>query len=201
MITTLLLAATLGAAPCMAADSLDALYAAGKDFPTFLAAAEARKELWTKNTTAAQVPADVLRAARALPKGWRLLAIAIDGCSDSVNTIPFVAKLVSELPGWELRIVPPSGAGRGVMESHRTDDGRAATPTVVLLDREGRDVGCWIERPVPLRRWLKDSTATAPASAAESPKQFWYTRDAGAETVREIVEMVAAAARGERRCR
>ncbi|UCC24022.1 MAG: hypothetical protein JSU98_09805 [Gemmatimonadales bacterium] len=30
-------------------------------------------------------------------------------------------------------------------------DGRPATPTVVILDEDGEEVGCWIERPVPQR--------------------------------------------------
>ena len=139
--------ASVLAAPQAEADSaLAAAYGRGKTWEQFLAEAQVMRELWQRNWERAVVPADVLASLTALPPGLRILVIAVDACSDSVNTIPYIAKLVSAVPGLELRVITRA-EGRPFMESRRTPDGRSATPTVILLDAAGAEVGCWIERP------------------------------------------------------
>lgn len=179
--------------------ALAALYASGQDFETFLAGARARRVMWLRHAEDAVVPADVLARAQAIPGRWRVLVVAVDSCSDSVNTIPYLARLVALVPALEMRIVLP-GPGRPVMEAHRTPDRRAATPTIVILDAEGRDVGCWVERP----RALQDQALAASAAGTSGEflrnKQQWYDADAGASTVREVVQVLEAAAAGTPRC-
>lgn len=189
-----------GPGPAAAADStLEALYASGVDYRTFLANARARREQWVRHTERAVVPADALDAARALRGRWRLLVAAVDGCSDSVNTIPYLAALAEQVPSLELRIVAP-GPGRPVMESHRTPDGRAATPTVVILDGSGADVGCWVERPAKLQAMAIEARAAGTIDAFSRDKQQWYDADAGASTIREVVAVLVAAEAGTPRC-
>jgi Thioredoxin len=182
------------------ADStIEALYASGVDYRAFLASAKARREQWVRHTEQAAVPADALVAARALSGRWRILVAAVDGCSDSVNTIPYLAALAEQVPSLELRIVQP-GPGRAVMESHRTPDGRAATPTVVILDASGTDVGCWVERPAKLQAMAIAARAAGTIDAFSRDKQQWYDADAGASTIREVVAVLQAAASGTPRC-
>jgi hypothetical protein len=169
--------------------TLEELFRSGTAFPDFLAAAENRKDLWHSNWQRAAVPDGLLARARAVPGRWRILAIAVDGCSDSVNTIPYIAKLVELVDGLELRIVD-STAGRKVMEAHRTPDGRAATPTIVLLREDWSEAGAWVERPSKLQTWYIENKATLESSQLFEQKMKWYDQDAGAETVREIVELI-----------
>lgn len=187
------------AEPGLRDSALVATYEAGVTWETFLGAARARRALWLRNWERATVPADALAAARALPGRWRLLVIAVDSCSDSVNTIPFIARLVAEVPGLEMRIVSP-GAGRPLMAARPTPDGRPATPTVILLDAAGTEVGCWIERPAALQAKAIAAGAGGGTPAFAREKQAWYDDDAGASTVREIVGKLAAAARGTSGC-
>ncbi len=182
------------------ADStLQALYAGGESFDSFLAKAKARREMWVKNWDGGVVPADALEHARAVRGKWRLLVVAVDSCSDSVNTVPYVAKLVSQVPGLEMRIVNPT-VGKQIMEAHRTPDGRAATPTVLVLDADGNDVGCWIERPTVLQQGVIDARAAGKADEFLRDKQKWYDADAGASTIREVVAMIEGAASGKSVC-
>jgi hypothetical protein len=191
-------AAVAGAVP--AVDStLAALYASGQDYGTFLAEAKARRELWVTHTERAVVPADVLETTRALMGKWRILVVAVDSCSDSANTIPYLAKLVALVPSLEMRIVQP-GPGKPVMEAHRTPDGRAATPTVVILDPAGKEVGCWVERPSSLQRLAVEARAAGTLDAFARDKQKWYDADAGLSTIREVAAVLAAAAAGSPRC-
>jgi hypothetical protein len=129
----------------------------------------------------------------------RVLVVAIDGCSDSANSIPFVAKLVALAPSVSLRIVKPD-AGKAVMEAHRTPDGRAATPTVVVLDAAGNAVGCWVERPAVLQQMAIDARAAGTLDAYANNKQAWYDADQGASASREVAAVLRGAAMGAPVC-
>ena len=180
------------------ADTVAALYASGVTYAQFLEEAKSRKAQWTKHTEQAVVADAVLARARAVPGKWKLLVVLEDGCSDSVNTIPYIAKLVELVPTMEMRLVR-SSPGKPVMEAHRTPDGRAATPTVLVLDEALADRGCFVERPVKLRTYLTENK-DKPEFDFGRDKQAWYDTDAGAATVAQVVESMEAAARGERVC-
>lgn len=179
--------------------SLVALYESGVTFEAFVAAADDRKAQWERHRAAAIVPADVLATARSLKGRWRLLVVAVDSCSDSVNTIPYLARLIADVPAIDLRIVTPE-QGRAVMEAHRTPDGRPATPTVLVLDAAGNAAGCWVERPASLQAMAVAARKEGTLDAFARDKQSWYDRDAGASTVREVVAVLASAEGGAARC-
>lgn len=179
--------------------TLEALYASGQTFARFLVAAESRRRQWERNWNDAIVAPEVLAQARSLKRRWRLLVIAVDGCSDSVNTIPYLARLEASAPSISMRIVHSSVA-QAQMESHRTPDGRPATPTVLVLDEAGNEAGCWIERPALLQQLAIDLRAAGRIEEFQRDKQGWYDKDAGASTIREVVETLAAAEAGGVRC-
>lgn len=173
------------------------LFAAGVPFSEFLSNAKERKELWHSNYGKAAVPDAVMARATRVTGTWNVLVVAVDSCSDSVSTIPYIAKLVESMPNVTLRIVDPK-AGKEAMETYRTPDNRAATPTVILLDASFTPRGCWIERPRELREWISGET-TANGDVF-SGKMNWYEKDAGVSTITEFVEMIEKASRGEPAC-
>jgi hypothetical protein len=182
------------------ADStLVSLYTSGETFDRFLAAADDRRRQWERHWDEARIAPDVLATARGLTRSWRLLVIAVDSCSDSVNTVPYLARLVAEVPGIGMRIIS-SSVGQAQMEAHRTPDGRPATPTVLIIDDAGNEAGCWIERPAKLQALAIEMRAAGKIDEFSRDKQAWYDRDAGASTVREVVEALAAAEAGAARC-
>ena len=84
--------------------------------------------------------------------------------------------------------------------SDLTPDGRAATPTVVLLDELYQEAGCWIERPAPIQSWYIEKRTTMPIEEVYEGIVSWYEEDAGRTTLREIVALLEAATNGERVC-
>src|SRR5687767_11012097 len=191
----LLLGVALGSSQAQEAIDYRALYEKGRGYSEFLGAAKARKELWDRNEARAAVADDVLARARAVGGKLRLLIVAIDGCSDSASIIPHIARL-AHLSGIELRIVAPDAGGRAIMEAHRTPDGRAATPTIVLLDAAYRNVGVFVERPSTLHTWYEDRKKTGIAqSKLTEQKLDWYERDAGHTTLLELVAIMEKAVR------
>lgn len=180
---------------------LEALWRRGRSLEAFIAQAERRKDLWATNREVARIPQDVAERMTALNGHgpWRLLVVAADGCLDSAHNIPPMDRLARWSDELELRIVTPAEGGQAVMNARRTSDGRAATPTVVILDEQGEEVGCWIERPSPQRDFylarLKGVEEGSEARAA-AVQEFlgWYRRDNGATALRELVTLLAAAA-------
>ncbi|MEQ9104785.1 MAG: thioredoxin family protein [Rhodothermales bacterium] len=180
--------------PCPGPDpDYKALYESGTPVEIFMGQAKARRALWERNQNYGEIPDALLESARAHVRTVQgptyLLAVAVDACSDSVNTIPYLARLAAAVDGLELRIIPPD-AGREIMEAHRTPDGRAATPTVVVLDADFNEIGVFIERPAPLQEWALTAGADLDSGTFVKEKGAWYDEDAGRTTIEEVLAIM-----------
>jgi hypothetical protein len=176
------------------------LYSTGIPYNVFLAGVRERAELWRELSAPGLVPSEAVGRARAAAAAgdWRVLVVADEGCSDSASTIPWIARL-AEGAGIPLRVVD-AAAGRPIMEAYRTPDGRAATPTVLLLDGGFETAGCWIERPAALQAWTIERGSGLPTQQFSDRKAGWYLGDRGRDTVLEFVELLEAAAAGGVAC-
>jgi len=123
------------------------------------------------------------------------LVVAEDWCGDSVNTVPYLARLVEKVAGWEMRMIN-SRQGAEIMAAHLTPDGRSATPTIIILDADDKPLGAFVERPTILQEWFLRAQAEIGQDDLYEQKYTWYAEDAGEETLRELTEMVRVA--GER---
>ena len=171
-----------------------ALFAEGATFAEFMADVRAQRRTWEENAARPAPPRELVERLQRAGAGLRLLVVSEAACSDSVQTVPYIARLAS-LAGVDLRIVTKA-RGLWLLEQHRTPDGRTATPTVVLL-REGRDVGAWVERPEVLQTWF---LARQDLSARErlARKTSWYDWDRSASTLAEIVALAERTAADDR---
>jgi hypothetical protein len=183
----------------VAPETLEELYRSGIPFSEFLAQADRRKEMWTDHYEGGEVTEDLISRATAIEGTWRLLAVAEDWCSDSVNTIPYLALLTEQVDGIEMRIID-SEVGREIMEAHRTPDGRPATPTVILLNEAYEEAGCWVERPSKLQTWALGNRPNLDDREFVAQKMAWYREDGGEQTVSEILALIEAAVSGSPIC-
>lgn len=180
--------------------ALVSLYDSGLTYDTFLDGARLRRQGWLDRTESAAVPDELVARANAVAGTWRLLVVAFDGCGDSMNQVPFVAKLAAQVNGLEIRIVNP-GQGRAVREAHRSLDGRIATPTYVLIDTAGNESGCIVELPTALRRWSHEAREGGVSlDSIHGYQSTFYDTDRGVAITTEIVELLEAAAAGTPRC-
>src|SRR5262245_15708834 len=167
-----------------------ALYDQGVPFATFLEHAQSHRDEWTANFQRAKPEDEAVARARALPEGRRILVVAEDWCADSLNTVPYVAKLVDAASDrLQLRVID-STAGKAVMEANRTADGRSATPTIVSLAADGRRLGSWVERPTVLQKWFTEQKPLLLRQELLDRKAKWYSEDAGKSTVAEILAIL-----------
>lgn len=176
------------------------LYEQGVRYIEFRNAATQRVDAWKDYYANAVAPDALVAKMESIPGTWRLLVVAEDWCSDSANTIPYLAKLVDRADNLDMRIIR-SDVGKGIMETHRTPDGRAATPTVILLNDHFEEMGCFIERPSTLQTWFLDAKNKLEEDELHEQRYAWYDDDQGQHTIAEIVAMVIAASNGEKICR
>lgn len=168
-----------------------ALYAQGIPFAKFLESARAHREEWRAHYNDATVTPELMTRMRALPDTRRLLVVAEDWCSDSVNTVPYIARLVDGAPERLAMRVLDSVRGQPVMDAHRTPDGRAATPTIAILDGGGSVVGSWTERPSATQTWFLEKQKTTMQKPLHDELMAWYAQDGGKTTVAEIAGILS----------
>jgi hypothetical protein len=192
---------TLGLAVLLNAAAPDSshreLYERGQTMEQFLDAARQRREEWHERHRTGTPPDELVSRAVATGQTWKLLVVADDRCGDSANTIPFVARFASAA-GIELRVVS-STDGRAIMESHRTPDGRAATPTILVLDADYREVGAFIERPDTLQTWRQEQEKKLSREELRRQTYEWYATDRGRTSIAQIVGLMEAGAASARR--
>jgi hypothetical protein len=86
------------------------------------------------------------------------------------------------------------------MNAFRSRDGRAATPTILLLDDEYAIRGCWIEMPASVWEFRQPALERGEAARMLDRKMAWYKEDQGRETLTALMEILEAAQRGEVIC-
>jgi hypothetical protein len=183
----LCLLAALAPLPNGSATEADQLFRNGKTWEQFLSGVSDQRELWQRMESTVTVPPEFTARVSAASPGLQLVIVAEDWCPDSAFTVPYVARLAHSA-GVPLRIVDRS-MGEPLMIAHRTPDGRTATPTIVLL-RNGRDVGAWVERPAELQQMFLSMSTNAENARRFSQRQTWYESDRGLSTLREIVALI-----------
>jgi hypothetical protein len=180
------------AAPPRPLRTLDysSFYAQGISFLEFLDRARMLRDEWRDNYDHATIDDEALARARALKSQWQLLVVADDSCHDSVNTVPYLAKLAELVPEkLSMRIVT-SDVGQAVKDAHQTSDGRAATPTIVVLDSQGALKGVFIERPAALLRYIEEHGQGLYPDQVRDLRHRWYAEDKGRHAVTEILDIM-----------
>ena len=189
VVLALVLIALLG--PAGPAPDYAGLYARGVPFAEFLSKVASKRDEWRDRYRDAVVNPDLVQRARALPAKYHLLVVAEDWCSDSAQSVPYLAKLVDLAPDTlEMRVID-SKVGRAVMDAHPTPDGRGATPTVAVLTADGAFVGAWSERPSELEAWAIEQRRVLSQRDLHDQMAKWYAADAGKSALGEILALLA----------
>lgn len=166
------------------------IYAQGIDFQAFLGKARARREEWRRRYRDAVVPADLAARMRALPERRRILVVAEDWCADSASSVPYIARLVDAAPSRLTLHIVDTTVGAAAMEANRTPDGRGATPTVIVLGKDGRLIGAWTERPAAAQQWFLEAQKTTMQKPLHEQLAKWYEDDGGRTTLAEVAAIL-----------
>lgn len=167
-----------------------ALWSRAARWDAFLRPDMAQAELWLGIHSHALIPGWALEAFHAAPVR-HLLVIAEDWCLDAASTVPVLARLAELVPGLELRILERD-AWPEVMDRYLTAGSRSI-PVVILLDAGFHELGHWGPRPAALQEWVLANRKMMPTPQRHAYTRQWYARDKGVTTLRELLEVAAAA--------
>jgi hypothetical protein len=182
----LVLIALLHQAPGQPATNVG-LFERARTWPQFLESVSAQRDTWLKTEASVTVPPDFVERARQAGRGLQLVVVAEDWCPDSAYSVPYVARL-AQSAGVPLRVLDRA-AGEPLMSAHRTPDGRTATPTIVLW-RNGRDRGAWVERPAELQQMFLSMSDNQENARRFSQRHLWYESDAGLTVLKEVLALI-----------
>ncbi len=181
-------------------DSLETLYERGMTFHEYLDEMSEGNSFWKENHyRVQQIRDDLLSNARTIPQSWKLLAVTELENTDAENTIPYIARLTDRVHSMELRIIGKENL-ENLINEYQTYDGRSTTPLILVLNSEFEEVGCWVERPAELQRWIRDNRDNLEQEELNSEMVKWYRRNQGTRAIDEITRIVKAANAGDRIC-
>ena len=172
---------------------LDAYWAQGISFETFLPTAEKNAQLWQSVWDRARLPDDLIERAAALPGAWHLLVLSEDWCGDAVNIVPVLARLAEAVPTVDLRLISRD-AHLDLMDAHLTNGKSRSIPVVILLDEDFTERGWWGPRPTDLQKWVLEEGLKMDSEERYKMVRRFYARDKGRTTLEEIVTGIEAAA-------
>ena len=162
---------------------------------TFAEAVEAsapqHKGLWEAVHRTARIPDELVAAAAALGRRFRLLTIVEDWCGDATNTIPVIVRWVEQLPNAEIRLVRRD-EHPDLMDAYLTGASRSI-PVVVVLTGEMEEIGRWGPRPAELQAWVIEKKRSGAGKEIYPEIRKWYAKDKGETTLREILAVMALA--------
>jgi hypothetical protein len=86
-----------------------------------------------------------------------VLILTEEWCIDSMQFVPVLAKLAVEVPGIEIRVLRRDD-NKDLATNYRRKDGYQAIPVFIFFDKEMREIGFLIERPVLVSEEMADET-------------------------------------------
>lgn len=112
----------------------------------------------------------------------RALILCEEECTDCAWAVPRLAGMLSRVPG--LRICLVFREERPDLQDRLLTDGKRAVPKLVIVDGEGRVVGEWGPRPVPIQAYVQESVNVLDRRVWKGEVMRYY-REEGAEQLRE----------------
>jgi hypothetical protein len=168
--------------------SLAERFAAGSTFEEVLARPKANSELWNAIYKRSAIDDDAAKRAARIQHRFHLLVLNEDWCGDSVNLLPYIARLVEASDHLEMRILGRD-ANRDIMEAHLSGKSHSI-PIVIVYDDAFREKGWWGPRPGPLQEWVTSEGLALPKPDRYPLIRGWYARDKGKTTVSEILAII-----------
>jgi hypothetical protein len=161
---------------------------AGSTFAELLSRPKDNTDLWIAIYKRAALSPEASERAAKLSGHWHLLVLNEDWCGDSVNILPYVARLEECCNHIDMRIIGRD-ANRDIMDAHLTGQSRSI-PIVIVYDSNFSERGWWGPRPTPLQSWVLTEGLALPKPDRYRHIRRWYARDRGQTVVSELLTIM-----------
>jgi thiol-disulfide isomerase/thioredoxin len=171
-----------------------AIFASGKPFEEWLAAAESdqNREAIAQALASQQLEPHVEALLGALPRRVYVVAIAEDWCGDVRRHVPVLQRLAQAAPNLEVRYITRE-QHKDVFARFLTNGGEAI-PKFVFLSDQFVECGNWGPMPAADRLLIARGKACGDLGAARQKVALSYQADAGRRiVVEELLALVQVA--------
>ncbi len=168
--------------------SIEDRFREGATFAEVLARARDNADMWQALYKRAAANDEAVKRASALRRNWHLLVINEDWCGDSLNILPYIARLEEASPHIEMRITGRD-ANPDLMNAHLTGKSHSI-PVIIVYDENFVENGWWGPRPGPLQEWVLSEGLALPKPDRYRHIRTWYARDRGATVISEILSII-----------
>lgn len=164
-------------------------FARAMPYKTFLATDTTGRAFWAAvDQRATAAVATVMRETPPPAGAWRLLVVAENSCNDALASLPYLARLVDQMPGSELRVLRKADA-QPLLDAHRFH-GREATPLVLVLDSDLRERGAWIERASHIQEFVTGNEGRMNEDSLWARVRVMRRDDNGRTPMREVMALM-----------
>jgi hypothetical protein len=160
----------------------------GCTFAELLARPKDNGVLWEAIYKRARINEQAGVRAGNLRGHWHLLVLNEDWCGDSVNILPYIARLEECCDNIDMRILSRD-LNRDLMDSHLTNGSRSI-PIAIVYDHDFVEQGWWGPRPGPLQKWVVSEGLALPKPDRYRHIRTWYARDKGETVVSELLTIM-----------
>jgi hypothetical protein len=129
------------------------------DYQDFLKKAREHVELMKARYSDLQLNDADLEALGSIQNEIRILVIGTDRCSDSIGTIPILARMVAASPKVQLGILDSDANAR--YHQQFKVNGKRKTPVVLFLNKDLEELCRWVERPNAAYKVINEGTNPA----------------------------------------
>ena len=135
---------------------------------------------------------ELLSLVKEIDEEQNWIIITESWCGDASQTVPIIAKLVSENPQINLRIVLRD-SNLNFMNRYLTN-GSISIPILVVFDKEWKELWVWGPRPAEAQEKVMEykhaPEPKVPYSTFSAEIQKWYNQDKGISTERELLKLL-----------
>ncbi|MFC0215926.1 thioredoxin family protein [Paenibacillus chartarius] len=123
---------------------------------TFIDQAQVNQNTLRRNYEAYQLNAEDRAYFASLPEPVDVLVLAHDWCGDVAANLPLFGRIDEETGKLNVRVIPRDPDNVDIAEQYLHADGKSHIPTYVFFNRQGEELGVFIERPEPITVLLNE---------------------------------------------
>lgn len=118
----------------------------------------------------------------------RILVIGTARCSDSVGTIPILAKIDAATPKIQLRILD-SDANSSYHQQFKVN-GKRKTPVVLFLNQEHEELCRWVERPNAAYKVINEATRHSVEERKDELMKLYSDPEIQRQSLNEFMRLI-----------
>ncbi|TFG32846.1 hypothetical protein EU528_02110 [Candidatus Thorarchaeota archaeon] len=157
-------------------------------YKDFLKKAREHVELMKARYNDLQINETDIATLGSIQNDIKILVIGTDRCSDSIGTIPILAKIDSIAKKIELRILDSDANAR--YHQQFKVNGKRKTPVVLFLNKELEELCRWVERPNAAYKFINEATNPSSEGRQKALMKLYSDPEIQQQCLNEFMRLV-----------